>query len=187
MFDYYCANCCLLQYAVACKLLKDKQRFKFGIVMTIRYCIYVVEELEQNKWKSSEFKEEWPKNEEKLAKYANCGLSESLSEKGGKKSEASEIIISPISQHCTHDMSLKFASCTMHCIVRVNITFLDIFWRVLVHYDAFKRGFSTLSQGLRFWKSKHEIESTSGDFWSIWSHWRPSLQGTSYVIIVYQL
>ena len=49
MFDCYCATYFLLKYTVASELLKDKQYFKFGVMMTVRHCMNLVEESDQNK------------------------------------------------------------------------------------------------------------------------------------------
>ena len=55
------------------------------VLMTTHYCIYLVEESEQNKWKMSHNEEKWPKNEENIVKCEDCRASEILSEKGAKK------------------------------------------------------------------------------------------------------
>lgn len=71
-----------------------------------------------------------------------------------------------------------------------NVTFLDLFltcfWSIMT---ALKGDFFSLFKGeskvYENWRLKHELESTMGDFWSIWSHLMTFLQGTSYVIFVY--
>lgn len=63
----------------------------------------------------------------KIDKYANCGISKNLSEKGTKKSEAPKIIASTIVQRRAHDKALKVASCMMKGIVLVMVTFLGFF------------------------------------------------------------
>ena len=84
MVNCYCAICFLLKCPVACELLKDKQQFKFGVVMRIHHCIKSVEEIYQNKSKRSKNKEERPKNKEKIFKCEEHGFSENSGEKGAK-------------------------------------------------------------------------------------------------------
>lgn len=106
----------------------------------------------------------------KTAKCANYGFSENLSERGVKKSEASEIITSTIVQHCARDRALKFASyawCRLSC-TQWSLFWL-FFWRVLVYSDAFKAGNSTLSRGLQnlaLWARFYNIKG-----W-FWEHWK---------------
>lgn len=117
--------------------------------MTVNHCICLVEESEKNKWKSSKYEKEWPKNEGKMAKCANCGHSKVVSEKGEKKSEASKIITSTIAQHRAPDTELK---ASWHARCRLSHTrwslFWAFFWRVLFHSYTFKRGNYALSQEL---------------------------------------
>lgn len=70
--------------------------------MTVHHCMYLVEEMEQNKWKSNKYEKEWPKNKGNIVKRANCWLSENLSEKWTKKSKASEIITFAIAHTIGH-------------------------------------------------------------------------------------
>lgn len=83
-------NLFLLKCVVVGKLLEDKQQFKFGVVMTVRQCINLVEETYQNKLKMSKNEEKIPKNEEKIAKCEEMGLSEKSGEKRSKNMQLLE-------------------------------------------------------------------------------------------------
>lgn len=65
MLDCYCVTCCLLKCAVIDELFEDKKWSKFEVVMIVRHFIYLVDESEQNEWKSTKYEKEWPKNEGK--------------------------------------------------------------------------------------------------------------------------
>lgn len=57
MSNYYCATCFIFGIGSACKLLKDKQRFKFGFVMEFHHCMILVEDTDQNNLKRSKNEE----------------------------------------------------------------------------------------------------------------------------------
>lgn len=128
--------------------------------MTVRHCMNLVEESDQNKWKISKKEEERLKNEKKLAKCEENGLSENLGKKRAKECNFGK----NQAQHHARDSSIKAALHDASHHARDGL----FFWAFSIKSDQFwgffNKIFYTFDKGYEFWRARHDFYSINGNF-----------------------